>query len=164
MNEPFYIFRDDEVTWATNRAREIARLHRNHGSSRPLSAGYELRGVFGELAFYRITGLEMDLRLLPSGDGRTDFEPGNGVGTIDVKAANKAYNLLRECDKLHADILVLAQVHEDPVIVEFLGWEYDAEMVTCPVKQFHDDGPMNHYKHRSQLRHMPELLAMLGVA
>jgi hypothetical protein len=142
--------------------REIARvrmeLHKDHSSSRPLSADYEYIGLLGEWEFSQKYGLPIDLTLRSGGDGRKDFT--TGIGTIDVKTANKAFNLLRETNKPHADILVLAQYLEEDDNVAFLGWEYDKNMVLCPHQDF-GYGIDNYYKSWQELRTMSSLGKLL---
>ena len=139
--------------------RELARLreqaHEGQDSSRPLGKDYELIGCVGEWGFEDITGIPMDRSILPAGDGRVDFE--TGIGPVDVKCAAKAYNLLREVDTPHADILVLAQFYKEPLGVTLLGWEWDYKMVLQATRRFHDEGPMNHWKPARTLQPMTDL-------
>jgi hypothetical protein len=139
-------------------------IHKNHDSSRPLSQYYELIGLVGEWMFARRYDLDMDLEPRPGGDGRVDFEV-NGF-TIDVKSAEKAYNLLREVDKPHAEILVLVSVNLKERIGKMIGWEFDEEMLNLiyPPKIFHPGGGiLNHYVHRTRLKHMSLLEDLLGL-
>ena len=127
-------------------------LHRNHATSRPLSENYERVGLEGEYecaCYLRWHGImvEVDTASRPGGDGRADFRVG-GV-TVDVKTARKAYNLLREAEKPHADILVLAAYKNDRATL--LGWEYDEAMVACPSKDF-GYGIVNHYMAAHELK------------
>jgi len=137
-------------------AKKRALLHAGHGSSRPLSEGYEYVGLLGEVAFGLKFGLSVDLSDRPSGD-EYDFKIG-GI-TIDVKTARKAYNLLREAHKPHADILVLAQyLNEDKIL--FKGWEYDEAMLKQHIKDF-GYNIKNHFKPSTRLRPMAELQEMI---
>jgi hypothetical protein len=132
------------------------KAHLNQKSSRPLSEDYELLGLLGEEAFARAFGLtSRSLDILPNGDGRWDFAEAFML-TIDVKAAERPLNLLREVDKPHADILVLAGVNLEKRTVRLIGWEYDAVMVRCPSKDF-GHGIINHYKRAEDLRPMAQL-------
>lgn len=137
--------------------REIA--HAGQKSSRPLSDGYEYIGLLGEFVFAQKFGFPIDLSIKPMGDGRKDFT--TSVGTLDVKTARKAYNLLREVDKDHADILVLAQYYDDLDWIRLVGWEYDLEMAKCPYRDF-GYGIINYYKSASELRPMEELERLLA--
>lgn len=83
-------------------ARRRETLHMGHSSSRPLSQDYELVGLAGELAFAEEFGYQVDTSDRPGGDGRVDFH--TPAGTVDVKTARKALNLLREQGKPHADL------------------------------------------------------------
>lgn len=135
-------------------------LHKHQKSHRPLSQSrtkyeyeYELSGLCGEWCLSVETGLPMDWTRRPNGDGRKDAEFGSY--TLDVKTGRgNAYNLLRETNKRHADILVLAECNLGSREVELLGWEFDEEMLKCPTKRFHERGPINHYKHRSKLKNI----------
>ena len=130
-------------------ATQRSRLHTHHRSQRPLSSEYDLVGLAGEKAFAERYGYNVDRELRPGGDGRIDFE--TPVGTVDVKTARKAYNLLREQGKPHADLLVLAEYDDATEQAVLLGWEWDREMLKCPAKDF-GYGIVNHYLHRSRLR------------
>jgi hypothetical protein len=122
-------------------------------------------GVAGELAFAKKYGLEIDDSIRPEGDGHVDFKVninGNEV-TVDVKTAQKAYNLLvkeweiKDC----ADILVLAERGPNDEI-KFLGWETKDIMKVMPKKIFSSLGIVNYYRHRDKLRPMFQLDDLLG--
>lgn len=143
------------------RALADARAEQHEGkiSCRPLSKDYELIGLVGEEAFALEFGMGTDHhRLTPHGDGRIDFH--SPAGTIDVKTAEKAYNLLMERGKPHADILVLAKFNRGDTTATLLGWEYSSEMEKMPYKDF-GYGIINHYKHNTQLRPIEELYSMI---
>ena len=116
-------------------------------------------GVAGETTFARRYGLEVDERILPDGDGHIDFivKINNLDISIDVKTAQRAYNLLikeweiKEC----ADILVLAEY--DDGVVKLLGWETKEVMRLMPTKVFSSLGINNFYRHNSRLRPMMHL-------
>jgi len=135
-------------------AEERTRTHISHTSTRPLSPDYDYVGVAGEVAFAEEFGLEVDTTSRPSGDGGIDFM--TPVGTIDVKTYRKPYHLLREVRKPHADILVLAGFDDTSGEVHLIGWEYDSEMVQCPMKDF-GYGIVSHYKAAGELRSISEL-------
>jgi hypothetical protein len=128
-------------------------LHSNQKSSRPLSKDYELIGLAGEVAFAIEYGFSPDLALRIEGDNRQDFEIDSV--TLDVKTALKPYNLLREKDKKHADVLILAGFKE-PNEVIFYGWEFDTEMVKQPYRDF-GYGVINHFKSAQKLKPMEDL-------
>jgi hypothetical protein len=138
------------------------RIHKHQVSSRPLSNDYELVGLAGEAQFELDFHIPRDRRLLPMGDGRVDFRVGSF--TIDPKVARLAFNLLREVDKPHSDILLLGAYHElgDDIWVNWLGWETDEEMLKCPTRVFKDGGPVNHYKPAAKLRPMSEFCELLN--
>ena len=125
----------------------------------------DIIGVAGELAFAKEYGLQIDDSIRPEGDGHVDFEITiNGVeATIDVKTAQKAYNLLikeweiEEC----ADIFVLAEYESDENI-KFLGWETKDVMKMMPKKIFSSLGIKNYYRHWTQLRPMNQLDELLN--
>ena len=116
-------------------------------------------GVAGETAFAKRYGLDVDERILPEGDEHIDFivKINNLDITIDVKTAQKAYNLLikeweiKEC----ADILVLAKYNDGTI--KFLGWETKEVMCLMPTKVFSSLGINNFYRHQSKLRPMEQL-------
>lgn len=136
-------------------------VHKRQSSSRPLSEDYELVGLAGEVQFELDFGVPRNAAILPGGDGRVDFTY-NGH-TFDPKVARKAFNLLREINKPHADILILGQYHDygDEISVTWVGWDYDSEMLKCPVRPFMRGGPMNHFKPASELRSIEELKPFL---
>ena len=136
-------------------------LHKNHASSRPLSEDYEYIGLIGEGKFELTYGYAMDLEQRPGGDSRVDFH--TPLATIDVKTARKAYNLLREVGKPHAELLILAEYLPDTDDVRFLGWEWDCNMIQCPSKDF-GYGIINHYKHWSELKRMETFEHLLKTA
>lgn len=144
----------------TNTIRTIANqrvsLHAQHSSCRPLSEDYEYVGLLGEVRFAETLNLSVDLSTRPKGDNGIDFY--TPIGTIDVKTARKAYNLIVEKGKVFADIYVLAQYADDKVA--FLGWEHGDEIKQCPTRDF-GYGIINHYKPVSQLKHMMLLKGML---
>lgn len=148
-------------------AEQRAALHADHASSRPLSKDYEYIGLLGEFVFGREFGLEVDVSLRPKGDDRVDFytdirSPFCEKGTIDVKTARKAYNLLREKDKRHAEILVLARYSDAEDWIALLGWEYERIIMTkCPVPRDFGKGIENHYVSAAALKPMSELQALL---
>ena len=122
-------------------------------------------GVAGETAFAKRYGLKVDERILPEGDDHIDFivKINNFDISIDVKTAQKAYNLLikeweiKEC----ADILVLAEYNDG--IIKFLGWETKEVMRLMPTKVFSSLGINNFYRHQSKLRlmeHLDEILKL----
>ena len=120
-------------------------------------------GIAGEIEFAKRYGFKVDDRILPDGDGHIDFTVSkNGkTATIDVKTAQKAYNLLvkeweiKDC----ADILVLAEYKDG--VVNFLGWETKDVMKDMPVKVFSSLNIKNYYRHHSQLRSMSRLDELL---
>lgn len=106
-------------------------------------------GIAGEIKFAERYNLKPDLKIRPNGDGHIDFEiVVNEITpiTIDVKTAQKAYNLLVkkwEIEKC-SDILVLAQFHPDKS-VGFLGWTTKKKMKTMPIKIFSSLNIENYY-------------------
>jgi hypothetical protein len=141
-------------------ARERDALHKGQDSCRKLSAGYEYIGLLGEWYFSKLFKLPIDFSLKSDGDSRTDFK--TKAGSIDVKTARKPYNLLREINKPHSEIIVLAGYNEKEDDIYFLGWEYDKEMLKCPKKDF-GYGVINHYKAADQLRSIKDLREMLNI-
>jgi len=136
-------------------AKERTRIHFSHTSTRPLSPDYEYVGVAGEIAFANEFGLEVDTTARPEGDGGVDFTLSNGL-TVDVKTYRKPYHLLREVNKPHADILVLARFDDSSGEARLIGWEWDSEMVKCPTRDF-GYGIVSHYKVAKELKQIPDL-------
>ena len=138
--------------------REI--LHKDHKSSRPLSKNYEYVGLKGESQFAKEFGFKIDKELRPSGDNGIDFK--SDLGTIDVKTARKAYNLIVEENKVNSDIYVLAKYIDNTDTVELLGWAYSSEVFNAPIRNF-GYGIMNHYIPKDNLRSMKLLKNLLEV-
>jgi hypothetical protein len=129
-------------------------------SSQPLSVEYEPVGLLGELGFCLQFHVTMVGDLKGGGDGHQDRGLWVGMLTFDVKAAWKPGHLLRECDKLHGDILILAHSDTNAMTGCLLGWEFDAVMLQCPIGTFSKDDPIpSHFKPRRHLRPMAELHA-----
>jgi hypothetical protein len=120
-------------------------LHARQASSRPLSPDYELLGLAGEMQGEADFGIQRDARLLSAGDGRSDFRLRNGLSG-DWKVARRAYNLLMEAGRPHADLFVAGLWHEDGrhCWVEWLGWESAARLRAVEPCDF-GYGVINHY-------------------
>ena len=121
----------------------------------------DIIGVAGEVAFGKRYNLKPDLEIRPNGDGHIDFEieiNGTKNITIDVKTAQKAYNLLIKKWEINkcSNILVLAKYHENES-VEFLGWSTRKIMRQQPIKIFSSLGIENYYLPKEKLRSMEEL-------
>jgi DNA polymerase I-like protein with 3'-5' exonuclease and polymerase domains len=129
--------------------------HKGQDSSRPLSENYELLGLIGEAQGEADFNVPRDSRILPQGDGRKDGEI-HGY-SIDWKVARKAYNVLMEEGKPHADILVAGMWHEDgdQCWVEWLGWEWRDELKKVKAEGFGHE-VLNHYRAVDNLRPMSE--------
>ena len=110
---------DKNLTRAKSIAKTREDLHLEHKSHRPLSSGYEIIGVLGELKFEEHTGIPIDEEGYVWGDNGIDFE--TSAGPVDVKTAKKAYNLIIEEGKVKDFIYVLAQIYREDVVL--LGWE-----------------------------------------
>jgi len=151
-------FKRDDLLEEANARHQI---HEGQASSRPLSLDYELLGIGGEIQGETDFSLKRDARLLVHGDGRIDFYLPDGRSG-DWKVARKAYNLLMESDKPHADILVAGLWREDEfhwVWVEWLGWEYRDELLKVEPKDF-GYGVINHYRAVENLRPMSEFVSL----
>lgn len=143
-------------------------LHKGQASSRPLHQSrtkrafdYELVGLTGEWCFSIEFDLPMDWKRRIAGDGRVDFYCGQH--SIDVKTGRgNAFNLLRETNKKHASILVLAECDFEKREVVLFGWEFNEEMLKCPIRRFHSKGPLNHFKHNTNLNSIDQLRQYLG--
>lgn len=136
-------------------AEQRAQLHENHASSRPLSDDYEFVGLAGEEEFAWQYGLEVDRTSRPAGDKGIDFIH-SAVGSIDVKTARKAYNLIVEKGKVYSNIYVLARYNDTTQRAELLGWATRQEVLAAPVKDF-GYGVFNHYIPVAALRSMSTL-------
>lgn len=124
----------------------------------------DIIGMYGEVKFAEEFGLQVDTTLRVNGDNGIDFKVQVGFKEIyiDVKTYVKAYNLLvRDIEVRHlADVYVLAQFYPDSKTVDLVGWEYGNVMKNCPMRDF-GYGMINHYKHRSELKPISALHAML---
>tara|TARA_R110000765_G_scaffold331200_4_gene422015 strand:+ start:387 stop:902 length:516 start_codon:yes stop_codon:yes gene_type:complete len=120
-------------------------------------------GIAGELKFAERYGLKIDDSIRPDGDGHVDFMVGVTIKdkdytiSIDVKTAQKAYNLLIKDFEIAvcSDILVLAMYKEGEVTL--LGWETRPVMAKQPTKVFSSLGINNYYLSKSKLRTMEAL-------
>lgn len=118
-------------------------------------------GIAGEIAFGNRYNLTPDLEIRPMGDGHVDFKinvEDKKIITIDVKTAQKAYNLLIkkwEIDKA-SDILVLAH-YIDNDNIEFLGWSTRKIMKQQPIKVFSSLGIENYFLSKDKLNSMEML-------
>lgn len=118
----------------------------------------DIIGLSGEIAFGKKYNLNPDLKIRPNGDNHIDFKikiNDDKIITLDVKTAQKAYNLLIkewEIDKC-SDILILAQFHNEEDI-EFLGWSTKKEMKNQPKKIFSSLNINNYYLHKNKLKPM----------
>ena len=135
-------------------AEEREVLHKNHTSSRPLSKNYEYIGLKGEAQFSEEFGINLDLELRPGGDKGSDFS--TKLGSIDVKTARKAYNLIVEKNKVDADIYVLAQYSDSNDKAILLGWAVKNQVLDAPAKDF-GYNIINHYIPKSKLMPMDSL-------
>lgn len=121
----------------------------------------DIIGIAGEIAFANRYGLSPDLEIRPNGDNHIDFKieiNDSIVKTIDVKTAQKAYNLLVkqwEMDKA-SDILVLAE-YKNENCINFLGWTTKKIMKQQPIKIFSSLGIKNYFLHKNKLNKMEEL-------
>ena len=118
----------------------------------------DIIGISGEIAFGKKYNLKPDLEIKPNGDGHIDFKikiNDEKIITIDIKTAQKAYNLLVkkwEIDKC-SDILVLAKYISETNI-EFLGWSTRKIMKKQPIKIFSSLGIENYFLHKNELKQM----------
>lgn len=135
-------------------AKDREEIHKDHASSRPLSKGYERLGLAGEYQFAREFGFSVDEELRPEGDGGKDFP--SGLGSIDVKTARKAFNLIVEENHVKSDIYVLAQYFDETDKAKLLGWAYKKEVLAAPKKDF-GYGVINHYIPKEKLYEMSTL-------
>jgi hypothetical protein len=141
-------------------ALEREHVHKDHASSRPLSKGYEYVGMVGEAQFAKEFNFKLDKELRPEGDGGKDFSC--SLGTIDVKTARKAFNLIVEEGHVRADIHVLAQYNENKETATLLGWAHKEEVLDAPKKDF-GYGVINHYIPKNKLRPIESLKQELGI-
>ena len=121
----------------------------------------DIIGIAGEIAFANRYGLSPDLEIRPNGDNHIDFKIKINdyiVKTIDVKTAQKAYNLLVkqwEIDNA-SDILVLAE-YKNENFINFLGWTTKKIMKQQPIKIFSSLGIKNYFLHKNKLNKMEDL-------
>jgi len=141
-------------------ALEREDVHKDHASSRPLSKDYEYVGMVGEAQFAKEFNFKLDKELRPEGDGGKDFSC--SLGTIDVKTARKAFNLIVEEGHVRADIHILAQYNENKETATLLGWAYKKEVLDAPKKDF-GYGVINHYIPKNKLRSIESLKQKIGI-
>lgn len=121
----------------------------------------DIIGIAGEVAFGKRYNLSPDLQIKPNGDNHIDFKiqiNDSIIKTIDVKTAQKAYNLLVKKWEIQkaSDILVLAEyINED--CINFLGWSTKKIMKKQPIKIFSSLGIENYFLHRNKLNRMEDL-------
>lgn len=158
--EPIIKITDDKFAHIKIIADARFLIHYGQPGRRALIENYELFGLLGEYAFYKTTGIVPDWSLKKYGDSRIDFY--TKLGTVDVKTITKPYyGLLREVDKEHADILVLAYAHPDLRTVSLFGWEYDSRVIEYPIVNL-KRGIINHLVPKEKLRDMQEIIKLLG--
>jgi hypothetical protein len=124
----------------------------------------DIIGIAGEIAFGKRYSLTPDLEIKPQGDNHIDFKikiNDDIVSTIDVKTAQKAYNLLIKKWEINkcANILVLAQ-YIDVDNIKFLGWTTRQVMQKQPTKVFSSLNIENYYLHYTKLYEMKLLDAI----
>lgn len=136
-------------------AKDRSALHKDHASCRQLSENYDEIGMAGELAFGKMFGLMPDLELRPEGDKGVDFRVILGL-SVDVKTAQKPYNLIHEVGKPFADLYVLCQYHDDTGRATIIGWETGSILRAAPTRDF-GYGVVNHYIPADRLRPISEL-------
>lgn len=137
-------------------ANERHETHKDHASSRPLSLDYKFIGLMGEVEFAKATGFMLDLERKPGGDSGFDFVVPLDF-KIDVKTAEKAFNLIHEAGKpFRADIYVLAKYDPLAKTTTLIGWEFGTVLKAAPTKDF-GHGIINHYIPASKLRSMESL-------
>lgn len=132
------------------------KLHEHHASSNPVVEDRELVSLVGEAEFSRCSGLPLDLRRRPGGDGGIDFVAPIRF-TIDVKTSRKPFNLIAEQGKVTADIYVLAGYSDEDSQSRLLGWHWGSVLRAAPVKNF-SPKIISHYIPAGELRGMEELL------
>ena len=121
----------------------------------------DIIGISGEIAFGKRYNLKPDLEIKPNGDGHIDFKiriNGDKVITIDIKTAQKAYNLLVKKWEINkcSDVLVLAKyISEDNI--EFLGWSTKQIMKKQPIRIFSSLGIENYFLDKKELQNMSML-------
>jgi hypothetical protein len=106
-------------------------------------------------------GIQRDARLLSAGDGRADFWLPSGLSG-DWKVARKAYNLLMESGRPHADLLVAGLWYEKGAEcwIEWLGWERASLLEQVEPCDF-GYGVINHYCPVDQLQPMSRFRSLL---
>jgi hypothetical protein len=135
--------------------------HEDQYSSRPLSEDYEAIGIFGEIEFACQFGLTIDRALRIDGDDGIDFRTKRG--TVDVKTARKAINLIVEESKVYkcADILVLCQFNGFTRQAELIGWQYKDAIKNAQSKDF-GYGVINKFITKENLNPMDALHEIMG--
>lgn len=123
-------------------------------------------GAMGEIAFSMWTGLPMnDEHITEYGDNGLDFWLNFDKLKLDVKVAEKPYNLLEKVHKIKrgncSDVYVLGRANISTGWVSFLGFEYVEALQDAPEKLFHENGKIDKYIHWTTLRSLAELETLL---
>ena len=136
-------------------AQERGELHTGHPTQRILSENYNEIGLAGEFEFGIFCNQMPDLSKKPGGDNGVDFTVRLKF-TVDVKTAQKPYNLIHEKGKPFADIYVLADYDEDTKQSKLIGWEWGHVLKNAPTRDF-NHGVINHYIPAERLKPMQKL-------
>lgn len=162
----------DHICWegcpTSDQLRDIANqraiMHSKDASSTPFSEDYEYRGMLGEWAFHRRTGLAMDLAIKRRGDAGIDFRLGQT--TVDVKAGQPHYTLLLEREDKPvakwAHVFVYVNVDTDhPGHERIRGWCSAEHLKAQPTKRItdHPKAPLDHWLEATDLWPMHYLWA-----
>ena len=98
MKNDYTIYLDDNTYQeCVNIAKERHEQKKKFKSCKPFSDNYELVGVIGEMIFHKLSGLDMDKRLLINGDDGTDFKFNIQIKTSEE---HKAKHLIEFTDKI----------------------------------------------------------------
>lgn len=130
-------------------------FHINSAGRRPLSDGYELVGLAGEVEFATTFDQPLNLIRRHGGDGGIDFVIPLAF-TVDVKCLRDASNLLVEEGTAAADIYVLAEYSDATRRATLIGWEYGSIVAKVPAKAYPRE-IVNHVVPRGALRDISDI-------
>jgi hypothetical protein len=134
-------------------------LHVNSAARRPLSNGYELVGLAGEVEFATTYNQPLNLLRRRGGDGGIDFTIPLAF-TVDVKCLRDASDLLVEEGTVTADIYVLAEYFDKTKRATLVGWEYGSIVAKVPARAYPRE-IVNHIIPREALRPMSDIRGRL---
>jgi len=143
-------------------AELVGRRRDEHRRSNPkrtqYSAGHDIVGAAGEIAFAREFGYSVDNILRQGGDTADFITP---VGKVDIKTARKAYALIVKKGSRVSNVVILAQYHEKSRTATLIGWEWGSIVKKAPIRRMRPELPENHFIVATELRPIDELKQLI---